>query len=75
LITVPRQLPPANALQAVKLGAIAQRQLGPAACLARPPEPPAMPSRLVDDLGNPAGPSDHGRDPHAGVSHLATRRG
>jgi hypothetical protein len=54
LITVARQVPPANPIRAVDLGAIAQRQLGPAAFLARPPEPPAMPSSLVYDLVNSA---------------------
>ena len=43
-ITDLSQVVPANAVRAVELGAIAQRQFGAAACFARPPEPPAMPA-------------------------------
>ncbi len=73
LITQPRQLRPASAARAVEGGAIAQRQLGAAACFARPPEPPALPNGLVDDVWSSVGSSDLERRSRAGGNFPATQ--
>jgi hypothetical protein len=75
LITNPSQLQPVSAARAVEVGAIAQRQPGAAACFARPPEPPAMPAGLVENVRSSLGSSDLERRSWAGGSLLATQRG